>query len=181
MMGKVAVFCALACGGALLSPQALEAPKGRSFVSFEPMQTVTVQAKKAAPVEFVFRVQPGYHINSNKPNSPELIPTQLRFSLPGDVVIGKVQYPAGKLVSFPFDPTQKLSVYSGSIPIKAVVIGEPDASAGTHTIHGELRYQACDNNSCYPPKQLPITFNVKIAPGTAGNHRRSNAQSPHIH
>ena len=181
-MRKIAVFCVLACGGALFSQQGLQdPPKGRTFVSFQQMQTVIVQGKKAAPVQFIFRVQPGFHINSSKPNSPELIPTQLHFSLPGDVVIGKVQYPAGKLVSFPFDPAQKLSVYSGDIPIRALVIAEADASPGTHTIHGELHYQACDNNSCYPPKQLPITFNVKITTGSAVKRTHRNAQSPHIH
>ena len=30
------------------------------------------------------------------------------------------------------------------------------AAAGEHTIDGSLRYQACDNAACYPPKTLPV-------------------------
>jgi hypothetical protein len=39
------------------------------------------------------------------------------------------------------------------------------AATGTYTVHGELKYQACDNNACYPPKKLPFTFNVKVGSG----------------
>jgi DsbC/DsbD-like thiol-disulfide interchange protein len=152
----------------------------RTFVSFEPMNTVVVKGKQSTPVEFTFHVQQGYHINSNQPSDPELIPTQLRFSLPGDLVIAKVQYPAGQLTSFPFNPNEKLSVYSGDVAIKAVVMAQAGSTPGVHTVHGELRYQACDNNSCYPPKKLPIDFEVKVA-SASSSHPRSNPQSPHIH
>ena len=30
------------------------------------------------------------------------------------------------------------------------------AAAGEHTVDGSLRYQACDNAACYPPKSLPV-------------------------
>lgn len=151
-----------------------------SFVSFTPPATIIVKGKQPAPVEFTFHIQQGYHINSNQPSTPELIPTQLRFSLPGDLVIGKVQYPTGQLTSFPFDPNEKLSVYSGDFIIKALVLAQADASHGAHTVHGELRYQACDNNACYPPKKLPIDFEVKITAGTDAKRTHGNKQSPHI-
>jgi hypothetical protein len=85
-------------------------------------------------------------------------------------------------MSFPFDPSTKLSVYSGDFIVRGVVVAPSVASAGTYTIHGELKYQACDNNACYPPKKLPFTFNVKV--GTAARatpKARPNATSPHIH
>lgn len=152
-------------------------------VTFEPMSTIHVAPGKATPVQFAFHIKPGLHINSNKPVEAELIPTVLHFSLPGDVVIGQVVYPPGQLTSFPFDPTQKLSVYSGDFGIKARVVAPASAATGTYTIHADLRYQACDNNACYPPKTLPVTFNVSV--GSSG--RRSGARarptrtSPHIH
>ncbi|HYL92584.1 MAG TPA: protein-disulfide reductase DsbD N-terminal domain-containing protein [Alphaproteobacteria bacterium] len=171
----------LLLGGVQGAPQGTLSGQGRTFVDFQPIATTVVSAGHKAPVIFTFRIQTGYHINSNQPTAPELIPTQLHFSLPGDVVIGKLQYPAGQLKSFPFDPTQKLSVYSGDFTIRAVVVAEPQASPGPLTVHGELKYQACDNNACYPPKKLPITFNVRISPATSGKRVRHNAQSPHIH
>ena len=151
-------------------------------VSFEPLNTVSVNPAHPAPLRLVFHVKPGFHINSNKPLTPELIPTVVHFSLPDDVVIGRLKYPAGQLKSFPFDPTEKLSVYSGDIVITGRLIAPPHAGTGTYTVHGDFKYQACDNNACYPPKTLPIVFNVKVGSGSgSGRHAHGNAQSPHIH
>jgi hypothetical protein len=138
------------------------APKGRVFVDFVSANNIVVTPGHSAPVQFTFHVQPPYHINSSQPLTEELIPTQLHFSLPPEVAFGKLQYPAGKMMSFPFDPSTKLSVYSGDFVINGVVLAPGQASSGTYTIHGELKYQACDNNACYPPKKLPFTFNVKV-------------------
>ena len=149
----------------VLSAQESSAPQGRMFVSFVSASNAVVSPGHSAPVQFTFRVQDPYHINSSKPLSEELIPTQLHFSLPGEIAVGKMQYPAGKLMSFPFDPSTKLSVYSGEFIVRGLVMAPIQAATGTYTVHGELKYQACDNNSCYPPKKLPFTFNERIGSG----------------
>ena len=149
-------------------------------MEFEPINTVAVTPGQTTPVQFMFHVKNGYHINSNKPMTEELIPTTLGFMPPPDLVIAKVQYPAGELTSFPFDPTQKLSVYSGDVIIKAVIIPQRHAPSGTYTVHGEFKYQACDNNACYPPKKLPVQFNLQVAKAKKPRPR-GNKQSPNIH
>lgn len=137
--------------------------QSRSYVDFEPLNTVTVAPGKSTPLELTFHIKNGYHINSSKPLLPELIPTSLGFTLPPNLVIAKVQYPTGQLTSFPFDPTEKLSVYSGDVIIKAALISQANAAPGTYTVHGEFKYQACDNNACYPPKKLPVQFDVQVS------------------
>jgi Disulphide bond corrector protein DsbC len=165
--------------GGAVRPQTTDA---NARVTFDPLNTVNVVLGKSAPVAFTFHIKPGFHVNSNKPIAPELIPTQLGFTPPEDLVLAKIQYPAGVLTSFPFDPTEKLSVYSGDLTVHAVVLPAPKATTGNFTVHGELKYQACDNSACYPPKKLPIQFDVKIVRGGAvSNKARPNAQSPHIH
>lgn len=162
--------------------QSLSSAK-RSLVTADPVSAVNVRSGHPAPVRFSFHIQPGYHVNSNKPLMEELIPTQLRFSLPSsDMVIGRIRYPAGQLMSFPFDPNQKLSVYSGDFSVNAVVVAPPSASTGTYTVHADLKYQACDNNACYPPKSVPLTFEVRVGSGSRSTNRaRPSASSPHIH
>ena len=151
-------------------------------VTADPLSTVAVHKGNSTPVQFTFHVKPGYHINSNKPSTPELIPTVLSFSLPDDLVIGRMKYPAGAMISFPFDPSQKLSVYSGDFTVNGLLIAQPKANPGPFTIHAELRYQACDNNACYPPKKLPLAFNVNISRGGHSVPKaRPNRTSPHIH
>jgi len=183
----LAVFVGSLLGGAQIqAQQALAqetaAPKPRTFVDFVAANNIVVSPGHSAPVQFTFHVQDPYHINSSQPLTEELIPTQLHFSLPPEVAFGKLQYPAGKLMSFPFDPNTKLSVYSGDFVIKGVVLAPGQASSGTYTVHGELKYQACDNNACYPPKKLPFAFNVKVGSGGKSVPKaRPTKTSPHIH
>ncbi|HLJ88018.1 MAG TPA: protein-disulfide reductase DsbD domain-containing protein [Candidatus Angelobacter sp.] len=151
-----------------------------SRVSVEPVSTVVVKPGQNSEVEFTLHVQQGFHINSNQPTIPELKPTELHFSPPSELIIARLQYPAGSLLSFPFDPDSKLSVYSGDVTVKAKVIAQSSATPGPYTVHGELMYQACDNNSCYPPKKLPVDFTVKVAKDVRPR-AHGNAQSPHIH
>src|SRR5215470_12627199 len=101
------------------------AAQAEDRVTVDPINPVTVRKGSSSPVQITLHVQPGFHINSNKPLTEELIPTQLHVSPPEDLVVAKVQYPAGVLMSFPFDPATKLSVYSGEVSVKAVVIPAP--------------------------------------------------------
>jgi hypothetical protein len=52
---------------------------------------------------------------------------------------------------------------------------------GKYAFHGTLRYQACDNAACYPPKTTPVDFEVKVEKGKAATHKSNPAQSPHAH
>lgn len=181
------VVCVSLFSSALVSVQQAQmqdpgAPKPRVFVDFVSASNAVVSPGHSTPIQFNFHIHDPYHINSSHPLTEELIPTQLHFSLPPEVVFGKLQYPAGKTMSFPFDPSTKISVYSGDFAIKGIVLAPGQASSGTYTIHGELKYQACDNNACYPPKKLPFTFNVKVGTGSKSVPKaRATKTSPHIH
>jgi len=158
-----------------ISGQESSTPQGRTFVNFVSASNAAVAPGKSTPIQFTFRVQNPYHINSSQPLAEELIPTQIHFSLPGEVALGRIEYPAGKLMSFPFDPSTKLSVYSGDVVIRGMLVAPVSAATGNYTIHGELKYQACDNNACYPPKKLPFTFNVRVGSSSRSSHKRSHS------
>ena len=65
-------------------------------------------------------------------------------------------------MSFPFAPDEKLSVYSGDFAITAVVKTPPKAASGSYPVTGELRFQACDRSACYPPRSIPVKFDVTV-------------------
>lgn len=158
----------------------LKAPTPK--VTAAPIAKVTVVPGGKAKLDMMFRVMPGFHINSNKPASDLYIPTVVHFDVPTDISVIGLQYPEGELLSFPFDPDTKLSVYTGDIPVNGTVMAAKSTPKGTYRVHGNLRYQACDNRSCYPPTNVPIQFDVTIAKPAATKHVPHNtAQSPHIH
>ena len=124
----LAVWMVFVCG-AFLSAQEAAIPQPRVFVNFVSASSVVVSPGHSTPVQFTFHVEDPYHINSNQPLAAELIPTQVHFSLPGEIAIGRMQYPAGKLMSFPFDPSTKLSVYSGNLVVSGIVVAPAAASS----------------------------------------------------
>jgi hypothetical protein len=146
-----------------------------------PIDDVTVKQGGSAPLAMLFRVNPGYHINSNKPKSELLIPTVISLSVPTNISVAKITYPAGKDLSFPFSPDEKLNVYTGDFVVHAKVISSSVTPKGTYRVHGDLRYQACDNRACYPPTTVPISFDVTITKTKPVSHRKNSGQSPHIH
>ena len=131
-------------------------------VEVAPVGKVQVKAGAITRVELDFRIGSEFHINSNKPHSELLIPTTLRLDTAAPLKIASVTYPAGQDMSFPFAPTDKLNVYSGDFSITTVVKALPTATNGTYPVGGELHFQACDRSACYPPKSIPVKFEVTV-------------------
>ena len=119
-------------------------------------EQVSVAAGKDAVIDLHFKINEGMHINSHTPRDKNLIATRLIVAEPQGMKIGSVDFPAGSDYALAAMPNEKLSVYSGEFVIHAHV----QATAGQHMFEGALRYQACDDNSCYPPRQAPIAVSV---------------------
>ncbi len=153
----VLAFGTLAGQGQVISSNA----PNRSIVKVDSVQymfpaQVSVTAGKPSPVALHFRIAQGLHINSHTPSLPELIATA--FSIPdgAGVQLDAATYPAGSLMTLTYDPTTKLSVYSGEFTIQVRIVAAP----GNHLVEGKLRYQACDNNACMPPKTITVPIKV---------------------
>jgi len=149
-------------------------------VTMAPVALVTAARAAETMVNLNFRVARGFHVNSNTPKSEFLIPTALKMDLPTDIVLGKIAYPAGDDLAFPFSPDEKLSVYSGDFTIAVAVHPLLSVVPGNYVMHGVLRYQACDNAQCFPPKAVPVSFNIKVVKEPAAHHANP-PQSPHVH
>jgi hypothetical protein len=119
-------------------------------------EQVSVAAGKSSPVALHFRIAQGMHINSHTPSDEYLIPTV--FSIPDGegVKLDAASYPSGAMITLPSDPKTKLSVYSGEFIIQAKIV----SPAGNHLMQGKLRYQACNDTQCLPPKTITVPIDV---------------------
>ena len=131
-------------------------------VIMAPVGKVQLPAGGSVNLELDFRIGTDFHINSNKPKADYLIPTILKLNPSQPVAIADVTYPAGEDMSFAFSPNEKLSVYSGDFSINTVLKTPANAAAGTYPVKGELRFQACDRSACYPPRSIPVQFQVTV-------------------
>ena len=132
------------------------------YVIAEPVPDAKASTASPAHVILKFRVGEGYHINSNRPHSDLLIPTQLKLNAPSGVSVAQIVYPEGKNFSLSFSPGENLSVYSGEFAVQAILKPLPAQPAGTYRVQGELAYQACSDRACFPPKKLPVSFAVMV-------------------
>ena len=119
-------------------------------------EQVTVPAGKAARVELHFRVAEGLHINSHAPKDKFLIPTTFTVPAGAGVRLDGAEYPSGEDFALPADPKTRLNVYTGEFTIEARLTATP----GDHLVQGNLRYQACDNAQCMPPKTITVAIDV---------------------
>jgi hypothetical protein len=137
------------------APQSQAADKAQAVEYLFPEQ-VMLPAGKASPVELHFRVAAGLHINSHAPSDDFLIPTSFSIPAGAGAKLADAVYPAGVDFTLPADPKMKLNVYTGAFTIRTRLI----AQAGDHLVRGTLRYQACDQAQCMPPKTIPVALDV---------------------
>jgi hypothetical protein len=117
---------------------------------------VQVMAGSPQMVELRFRVDDGFHINSHTPKDELLIPTELRVDAASKVKVLDEQYPKGSVFRLPLGSGETLDVYQGEFRVSLRMV----VPKGASTLVGELRYQACDNASCFPPRTLRVMVAV---------------------
>ena len=164
---------------AAASPQ--DFSKRQPTIVYSPPELTSIHRGHLGGVVLHFRIPGGYHINSNQPHQEYLKKTELKVDAPTDIAIAGITYPAGEDRSFPFDPNEKLNVYTGDFTLKVLVRPLGSVVPAKYAVHGMLKYQACDNAACYPPKQLPVSFEIKVLKSTAQSVHHNPPQSPHAH
>jgi hypothetical protein len=117
-----------------------------------------VAAKRGAAVQakIPMTVLQGYHVNSNAPSDEYLIPLKLTWKTTGALDAGAVTYPKPTLEKYEFSE-KPLSVFTGKFEVTANFKVKPDAAAGPGAAVGQLRYQACSDRACFPPKTIEVT------------------------
>lgn len=112
-------------------------------------------------VGFTIQVKSGYHVNSNAPADEFLIPLRLTFAGDAPVQLSAVQFPKPTMEKLQFSE-KPVSVFQGDIRVSATLKAGSDAATGLTHLLGKLRYQACNDRACLPPRTLEIKVPVEI-------------------
>ena len=105
----------------------------------------------------VMDIPNGLHVQSNKPLDKFLVPTKLDVETPAGMRAGAITYPRAVMRSLKFSKN-KVAVYEGRTSIRFPVTVQPNYAGGAAEIRGKLRFQACNDESCFPP----VTREVKM-------------------
>lgn len=120
----------------------------------------TVTRGKAARATVVLSIPGGLHANSNRPGSEYAIPTTVRASSSG-AKIGAVTYPRGRNRKFSFSEST-INVYEGRPTFTFNVTVPANSTAKTIKVNVSVKYQACNDEVCYPPKTKEMTMTAKV-------------------
>ncbi len=124
-------------------------------------EKVVLRRGATQAVEFTVQVRNGYHVNSNKPDDEYLIPLRFTFGSDSPVQVSDVEYPKPTLEKLAFS-TKPVSVFQGDIKTRATVKAGANVPAGATVLNGKLRYQACNDRMCLPPRTLDVKVPVEI-------------------
>jgi len=99
-------------------------------------------------------ITPGWHVNAHQPRDEFLIPTTVTLTPPAGVRAGPVEYPRPVERRLKFGGETTLLLYDGTVRFTATLEGAP--AAGSGRLEAALRFQACDDSRCLPPRTLDL-------------------------
>lgn len=125
-----------------------------NVLTLNPPERVAGKRNEVASATFELVLRPGYHVNSNTPSDEYLIPLKFTWQDGGAQAVDVV-FPKPKAEKYEFSD-KPLSVFSGTFKVETKFRILPAAPSGPGFIIGKLRYQACSDKFCLPPKNIDI-------------------------
>lgn len=116
---------------------------------------------RSAQAVVVMDIPAGFHLHSNRPLEKFLIPTQLQIEAPKGVRVGAVIYPRAVLRSLKFSKN-KVAVYEGRATMRFNVTVPAAFGADSAELKARLRYQACNDELCFPPQTREVKIPLRI-------------------
>ena len=116
-----------------------------------------VKKGRVTRASVVMDIPSGLHVQSNKPLDKFLVATKLDVETPSGLQVGPITYPRAVMRKLKFSKGN-VAVYEGRAVVRFNVTVPANYSGESGEIKGKLRFQACNDESCFPP----ITREVKM-------------------
>jgi thiol:disulfide interchange protein DsbD len=129
-------------------------------LSVDPPPKLSIRRGEAIEFRLPVKMAAGYHVNSNTPAEEYLIPLRLSWDAP-PLKVESVRFPKPVLEKYAF-AEKPLSVFTSDFTIETKFLAPASAAPGLAMAVGKLRYQACTDKLCLPPKTIEIRLPVEI-------------------
>jgi len=110
----------------------------------------------------VMDIPSGLHVQSSKPLDKYLIATKLDIETPSGMRVGPITYPRAVMRKLKFSK-DAVAVYEGRTMIRFNLMVPANYNGSSGEIKGKLRFQACNDESCFPPvtREVKMWLNVE--------------------
>ena len=134
--------------------------QSNGVLTVAPPARLAIKRDATAELSLKAELQAGFHVNSNSPGDDYLIPLKLTWNKE-PLEAEQVNYPKPQMEKLGFSPNP-VSVYTGTFEIVTRFKAPPTASPGMAFMNGKLRYQACNNKECLPPRTVDVRVTLDI-------------------
>ena len=140
-------------------PPAPTAVPTDEYITLETPLPLHLPKQSETSVSLKFKVAAGFHVQANPASTPQLIPTTLQLPAANNLDVRLPIYPKGKAYRLQ-GSNSEISTYEGVVEIKVPV--KTAKATGNFNWKGKLRYQACNEKTCFFPKNLTLELPVVI-------------------
>ena len=149
----------LACS--LIVPAALLVlAQSSGVLTVAPLPRVAAKRGGTFTEKLSAELRQGFHVNSNMPGDDYLIPIKLTWNK-DPLEAEQVTYPKPQMEKLSFS-ANPISVYTGTFEIGTRFKAPASAMPGMAFMNGKLRYQACNNKECLPPRTVDVRVTLDI-------------------
>ena len=103
-----------------------------------------------------------WHINANPAQPDYMVPTSVTVKSKQGTTLSKVYYPQGKKLQTP-DMTEPLVVWEKDARILGLLDIPANAAGRREELTFEIKYQACNDQQCLPPKTMKLVLPIDVA------------------
>ena len=141
----------------------------QEFSRIEPGELAHMLAGPEAPLVVDVTPKPTMHVYAPGDHTYRVI--GLRVDTPGFLKAHELSYPPSE--TYHYEPlNETVPVYQQpfrlvqeiTIPMSEETSGLASTSGETLTVEGALEYQACDDEVCYIPTEIPLTWELAWRP-----------------
>ncbi len=127
-----------------------------------------VPAGETFKAAVVLDIADNWHVNAHRPTLDYLIGTDVSMETLDGFIIADIRYPRPDEYEFAFAGGEALLVYSGKVPVYFDIRASSNLEPGQYEMSGRARVQACDDQNCLAPSNLPVSLTMEVVePGAS--------------
>jgi DsbC/DsbD-like thiol-disulfide interchange protein len=123
--------------------------------------TKTIKTGSLVELDLLVNIKEGWHINSDKPLDPNMVPTVVSLRDTSVYKIKNIKYPLPHIKKLAFSENE-LSLYEDAAAVKIQLIIDKNYNKKNININGEIQYQPCNDQTCLFPFTKSFSANLKI-------------------
>jgi thiol:disulfide interchange protein DsbD len=159
------VFLVLLCSTGLAAQNApslqfrgTQPPSKHAAIVTPPVAAVSAGERVSLTVEM--SPNPGIHVYA--PGAKDYLPVKVTLKPQADITVGKITYPKSEMVHFAA-LNETVPVYRKPFTLQQDVTLKKSLKPGaTVNLSGTLEFQACDDQVCFVPESVPVSWTVTV-------------------